>query len=202
MLYFMRLTVVIIILLTCFSYKGQSQVKELKIEEVGWTLFIPTDANFLNAAQFDTLQQKAVTAVNKAWGIPEEEYKESFKPLFTIRQGGFNIFGSTLNPYDSSMFDTWQESYAMSKRMMMGLFNQQGSDLKVVDTASSKETIDGLTFERFYIKTYYPKLNLTMNTYWFYRKHGNYDFSINISYTEDDIGKKYLDIVRNSKFHK
>lgn len=197
----MRLTAVIIILLTCFSYKGQSQVRELKIEEVGWTLFIPTDANFLNAAQFDTIQQKAVNAMNKSWGITKDDLK-ALKQLFTIRQGQFNIFGSTLNPYDSSMFDTWQESYAMSKSMIIDLFNQQGAELKVVDTASSKETIDGLTFERFYIKTYYPKLNLTMNTFWFYRKHGNYDFSINISYTEDDIGKQFMDIVRNSKFHK
>src|SRR5687767_11556883 len=106
----MRLTASIIILLTFFNCKGQTLSKELKIREVGWTLFIPTDANFLNAAQFDTVQQKAVNAMNKAYNVSEEDFKE-VKPLFTIRQGQFNIFGSTLNPYDSTMFDNWQESY-------------------------------------------------------------------------------------------
>lgn len=201
MIFFMRLTVTIIILLTFFGSKGQTLTKELKIREVGWTLFIPTDANFLNAAQFDTIRQKAVNAMNKAYGVTDKEFKQ-LKPLFTIRQGQFNIFGSTLNPYDSSMFDNWQESYAASKLMMMDLFKQQGPNLEVADTASSTETIDGLTFEKFYIKTIYPQRNLTMNTYWFYRKHDNYDFSINISYTDETVGKKFLDIVKNSKFDK
>jgi hypothetical protein len=139
--------------------------------------------------------------MNKAYSVTDEEFKQ-VKPLFTIRQGQFNIFGSTLNPYDSSMFETWQQSYAASKLMMMDLFKQQGPDLKVADTSSSTQTIDGLVFEKFYIKTVYPSQNLTMNTYWFCRKHDKYDFSINISYTDENIGKKYLDIVKNSKFDK
>lgn len=201
MQFFMRLPVSIIIILTFFSCKGQTPIKELKIREVGWTLFIPTNANFLNATQFDTIQQKAVNAMNKAYGVSEDDFKQ-VKPLFTIRQGQFNIFGSTINPYDSSMFDTWQQSYAASKLMIMDLFKQQGPDLKVVDTASSTDIINGLTFEKFYIKTIYPRQNLTMNTYWLYRKHDKYDFSINISYTDESVGRKFLEIVKNSKFDK
>jgi hypothetical protein len=198
----MRLTVTIIILLTFFYCKGQNPTQELKIREVGWTLFIPTDTKFLNNAQFDTIQQKAVNAINKTYDISVEEEFKKIKSLFTIYQGQFNFFGSTLNPYDSSMFETWQQSYADSKIMLMDLFNQQGPDIKIADTASSSEIIDGLTFEKFYIKTIYPTNNLMLNTFWFYRKHRDYDFSINISYTDEKIGKMFLNILRNSKFEK
>lgn len=201
MQFFMRFTTSVIILLTFFISKGQTLIKELKIQEVGWTLFIPNDANILNAAQFDTIQKRAFNAINKTYGVSPEEFNK-VKPLFTIRQGQFNFFGSTINPYDSSMFDNWQQSYLASKGLIMNLFRQQGPDLEVTDTASSKETIDGLTFEKFYIKTFYPQQNITLISYWFYRKHGKYDFSINISYTDESIGRKFLDIIKSSKFEK
>ena len=198
---FMRVILTIIIVLAFFNGIGQTPVRELKIPEAGWTLFIPTDSKFLTTGQFDTIKRKAVDALNNAYGTSAEDFDE-VKPLFTIRQGQFNIFGSTRNPYDSSLFDTWKESYEVSKLMIIDLFKQQGPDLKVTDTASSTEIIDGLSFEKFYIKTFYPKRNLTMKTYWYCRKYGNYDLSINISYTDESIGKNYLDILRNSKFEK
>jgi hypothetical protein len=198
---FMKVTVSIIVLLTFLSCKGQDPTKELKIPEVGWTLFIPTDSKILNAAQFDTIKRKFVNAMNNTYGTSEQDFQQ-VRPLFTIRQGQFNLFNSTINPYDSSLFSTWQESYTASKHMLIDLINKQGPGIKIVDTASSTETIDGLMFQKFYLKTSYPSQNLTMNTYWFYRKQGNYDFSINVAYTDENVGKKYLDILRKSKFDK
>lgn len=123
-------------------------------------------------------------------------------PLFTISDKRYNIFGSTINPYDSAMFATWQESYAASREMIMDLLSKQGDELKVSDTSSAIEHIDGLEFQRFYLQTLYPEQNLRMHTYWFYRKQGMYDFSINISYTDEKMGRQYLEMVRTSKFSK
>ena len=194
----MRLTAIIFIFLTFQSCNGQNPPKELRIPEVGWTLFIPPDSKFLSSAQFDTIKIKAVNAINDTYGL--NEALNEVHPLFTISDKQFNIFGSTINLYDSSMFKTWQESYQASKAMIIDLLNQQGDQVKVKDTASSSEQIDGLSFQKFYLETIYPKQTLTMHTYWYYRKHGRYDFSINVSFTDETVGKQYLDIIKKSKF--
>ena len=91
MQFFMRFPLTIIILLFFYCSKGQYPTKELKIPEVGWTLFIPIDSKFLDFAHFDTIRKKAIDAINKTYGISDEDFTE-MKPLFTIRQGDFNIF--------------------------------------------------------------------------------------------------------------
>ena len=196
----MRHLIIFLLLPILVGCNAQNPTKEFIFKEVGWTLFIPATSNFLDSAQFDTIQRKAVNAINSTYNA-DIDFNE-VRPLFTIRQGQFNIFGSTLNPYDSTLFKTWEESYKASKEMIVDLINQQGPEIRIVDTASSTEQIDGLTFETFYLKTVYPQKNLTMYSYWFYRKINNYDFSINVSYVDESIGRNYLSIVKASKFSK
>ena len=188
------------ILLIFASCKGQGNLKEYKFSQVGWTLKIPADSKFLDSAQFDTISQKAINAINKTYNTQVDF--SGLKSLFIIRQGQYNVMGSTINLYDSALFKTWQESYSATKKMLMKIIEDQAPGVTVIDTESSFEIIDGLRFEKVFLKTFYPEQNLTMNIYWFYRKQNEYDFSINISYTEEKIGKQYLGIIKNSKFNK
>lgn len=191
------------LLLLLFSFsgcKGQDTLKEYKFPQVNWTLRIPEKSNLLDSAQFDTISRKAVNAINKTYEA-DFDFKE-VTPLFTIRQGQFNLLGSTINLFDTTLGMTWEKSYAFSKQMIMQVINDQSPAVKIIDTLSSFELIDGLRFEKLYLKTFYPDQKLTMNTYWFYRKQNKYDFSINISYTDEKIGKEFLNLVKTSKFDK
>jgi len=197
---FMRLTAILFIVLSLASCNAQQVSNKLKFKEVGWTLYIPTGSQLLSTAEFDSIKTKAVTRINNTYGTSET--LNEIRPLFTITDKRYNTFNSTINLYDSTMFKSWEESYEASKEMLIDLLNKQGGEVIVSDTSSAVEKIDGLQFQRFDFKTIYPKQNLTMHTYWFYRKQGIYDFSINISFTDVQIGKQYLEIVRNSKFEK
>jgi hypothetical protein len=202
MQFFMKHFSSLLIILTFCACKAQTSTKQLRITEIGWTLQIPTDANFLNSSQFDTLQRKVIKSVNDAYDVSSDEEFKKVRALFTIRKGQFNFINSSINHYDSALSDTWQNAYAKSKDMLFDLLEKQKPELQVIDTSTSVEIIDGLEFEKLYIKTFYPRQKLTMFSYWFYRKHDNYDFSVNISYIDEFIGKQYLEILRSSKFDK
>jgi hypothetical protein len=85
---------------------------------------------------------------------------------------------------------------------MMAVYKDIGAGLKVLDTATSIELIDKIPFECFYIKTYYPEKKLTLQTYWYNRLIRNHDFSITISFTDENAGRQYLKILRQSSFDK
>jgi len=169
----------------------------LKIQKL---LRIPASSKFLDSAQFDTISRKAVNAINQTFDA-DFSFKD-IKSLFIIRDGEFNLLGSTINVFDTTLGLTWEQSYAASKQQVMQVINEQAPAVKIIDTLSSYEVIDGIRFEKLYIKTFYPDQKLTMNSYWFYRKQNIYDFSINISYTDEKIGKQFLNLIKDSRFGK
>ncbi len=200
MQFIMKLPIFILTFLCIASCSGQEAVKEYRFSQVGWTLKISTTAHFLDSAQFEVISKNASDIINNTYDS-DIDFKE-LKPLFTIRQGQYNLIGSTINLFDTTTFKTWQDSYFMSKKMLLQIITDQEPAVKILDTISSKEIIDNLQFEKLYLKTFYPSLNLTMHIYWYYRKQNDYDFSINICYTDPEIGAHFFEILRNSKFDK
>ena len=196
----MRYFQLLLILLAFANCNGQDTLKEYNFPEVNWTLRIPASSKFLDSAQFDTISRKAVNAINQTFDA-DFSFKD-IKSLFIIRDGEFNLLGSTINVFDTTLGLTWEQSYAASKQQVMQVINEQAPAVKIIDTLSSYEVIDGIRFEKLYIKTFYPDQKLTMNSYWFYRKQNIYDFSINISYTDEKIGKQFLNLIKDSRFGK
>jgi hypothetical protein len=195
----MKIAFVLLCAFASLVSTAQSVGQEISTPEVGWTITIPKDAKFLTQYELDTLNRKTISAVNSAYGNGDSIFK-GVTQILAIRQGRWNNLASTLNLYDSTIFPTWQESYAASKLLIIDLMNKQGSQIKIVDTASSIEVIDGLTFQRFYLKTFYPASNFTLYTYWYYRKHGKYDFSITTSFGDIEVGKDLLSVIHGSRF--
>src|SRR5688572_1756448 len=113
----MRHFKLIIILFSFVSCKGQDTLKEYKFPEVDWTLRIPAKSNFLDSAQFDIISKKEVNAINQTYDV--DFSIKDVKSLFTIRQGQFNLLGSTINVFDTTLGMTWEQFYAASKQMIM-----------------------------------------------------------------------------------
>ena len=198
--FFMKHFKLIFFIFVFANCKGQETLKEYKFPQVDWTLKIPAKSKFLDSAQFDTISRKAVNAISKTYGI-DFSFKD-VQSLFTIRQGNYNLFGSTINLFDTTLNMSWEDSYQMSKQMLFKVIEEQTQQVKIIDSLSGYIIVDGIRFEKLYLKTFYPNQKLTMNTIWFYRKQNEYDFSINISYTDENMGKDYLDIFTNSTFVK
>jgi len=195
-----KLPILILTLLCIASCSGQDNVKEYRFPQVGWTLKISTTENFLDSAQFEVISKNATDIINNTYNS-DINLKE-LKPLFIIRQGQYNLIGSSINLFDTSAFESWQDSYFISKQILIKTITDLGPAVKILDTITSIEIIDNLQFEKLYVKTFYQSLNFTMHNYWYYRKQNDYDFSINISYVDPEIGAHFFEILRNSKFDK
>ena len=179
-----------------YSCKGQDKTKELKFTQVGWTLPIPENSDFLSATQFDSLQ----TATKKKTDLNFELSKSEV--LFVIRKDAYNYFGSSITAFDTTNFKTWESAYSYEKKMVVDLIKSKEPLILLLDSASSIENIDGLIFQKFYMKTSYPRQNLILENYWYYRQQENLEFSINVTFNNKDIGNSYLTLLRASKFDK
>jgi hypothetical protein len=196
--FFMKLLFTICIIGAVLNCKGQSESKTIKFDELGWTLHFPGDSKLLDNAQFDTIKNKKLNEVmEKGSNLSAEKDRT----IFIIHEGRANYFGSTISLYDSSFYKTWEDYYSALKKSAIKLIEKQSPNIKIGDSLSSKMLIDSLPFEELYLKTSYTNI-FVLHSYWFCRRLRNYVLSINVAFTDDDIGQKYLTLLKNSKFDK
>jgi hypothetical protein len=176
--------------------KSQDKTKELEFPQVHWTLIVPENSNFFTASQFDSLKNAIEKKANQHIALSQPDV------LFIIKKDMYNYFGSSVTALDTSNFKTWQSSYNYQKKAVIDLIKSKESSISLLDTASAIENIDGLTFQKFYLKTSYPSLNLILENYWYYRLQNGLEFSINITFNDKEVGKSYLSLLRASKFDK
>ncbi len=179
----------------CFA-SCKAQDKRIKFPQVGWTLVIPANSTFVSASQFDSLKAETEAKANQRIDLSQQNV------LFIIRKDMYSLFGSTITALDTAKFKTWQSSYSSQKKMVIDLIESKKPSISLLDTVSSTENIDGLIFQKFYIKTSYPDLNLTLDNYWYYRMKNGVELSINITSNEKETGNGYLSILKASKFDK
>jgi len=179
----------------CFSKcVGQGKTKVLKYSQVGWTISVPTNSDVVSSKQLDSLLNEITnkSAIELNLSKP--------KILFLIRKDAYNFFGSSISTFDTTNFKTLEQAYGYAKKSVIDIIKANESDISLLDSASSTESIDGSIFQRLYLKTGYPKQNVILDQYWFYRNKGNLDLSINIAFSNKDIGNEYLRLLRASKF--
>jgi len=97
------------------SCKGQDTLKEYNFPQVCWTLRIPVTSEFLDSAQIDTIRSKGVNAFNQTYDA--DVSVKNIKSLFTIKKGQFNFLASSIKVFDTTLGETWQQSYAISKQI-------------------------------------------------------------------------------------
>ena len=166
----------------------------ISLNEIGWTFGLPSGISFKDSA------------FNENGQIKKSSWEPSFNPgkprvvLFSIEHDKNNYF-NTIIYEDSSANSNWQQHNLDESRFyfsqLMTLPNH-----KIADTSLLIEKIDGVSFQREYFKVYSGIKNDTSYSYKFSRRYNVYDININIRYTDVEIGNKYLDILRKSKFEK
>ena len=68
-----------------------------------------------------------------------------------------------------------------------------------LDSISTIQKVSGLEFRRFDISIDFPN-NMKMKTIGFSRLFGNKEFTMNITFVDEKIGKKMIDAFLSSKF--
>jgi hypothetical protein len=188
-----------LVLLSFWGCKEKLKPGELKFKEIGWTIQFPLEKEFLNRKQIDSIQRATLAKVSN--NLDKEVDYVGVKTLFYLLDNRFNGFNSAISKFDRS-FGTWEKTHQDDKQTVLTALNAQKSNIEIIDTISSQEVIDDISFEKLLLKIYYPKQNVTSTTIWYAQKVNNYDLTINISFTDEKIGTEYLKILRASKFEK
>ena len=179
----MRLIILTLILtITLLSGKGQvtsKQSHQFQFPQVGWKIKVPSDFTIMDSATTD-------------FGTT--------KTLITFSKGQYNFFSSTITAFDPERDGDWNEVNSKLKNVILETLRTQAPAIKS-DTSSSVETIDGLEFHKFQIITTYQS-KLVMNTFMYSRLHKGFHYGINISYTDENVGKELQLILASSKFDK
>lgn len=163
--------------------------------ELGWTIEIPKGYTVTSKDLVQAQQEKGLKMIEKGTGA--QISTDSLKQLIGFTKDKFNNFGSTSQPVHESYPGEYQEN---SKQLITIIYQAFASQGIKADTASGKETIQGLEFNALYTKIYSPQGKVVLNQILMSRLHKGYDFGININYNNEEDKEILLKVFRNSKF--
>jgi hypothetical protein len=194
------ITVLLLPFLLLFgSRSGFAQVptKTLQLNEVGWTLHIPPGTP-LHSDQVDSLIKVTTQSAQHHGNTPPDF--SGMRVLFTFVDPPYNTFASVITHFHANLYPSWIQYHGRWEKGVLQQLEAMKPRLLVKDTASDTAMIDGLVFQRYYYKTYYPQSGLTMQTYLYARLVHGYDFLITISFTDKEAGQQFLSILQGSTF--
>jgi hypothetical protein len=186
-------------LLLCVPHSGfaQGSTKTLQFNEVGWTLHIPPGTP-LHSDQVDSLIKVTPQSTQQHGGTPPDF--SGMRVLFSFVDPPYNTFASAITHFHANLYPSWIQYHERWEKGVLQQLEAMKPRLLVKDTASDTAMIDGLVFQRYYYKTYYPQSGLTLQTYLYARLVRGYDFMVTISYTDEQVGQQFLSILQGSTF--
>ena len=164
-------------------------------KELGWTIEIPKGYTITSKDLVQAQQEKGLKSIENATNA--QVVTDSLKQLISFIKDKFNNFGSTSQPVQEAYPGEYQENSKYLSTIIYQTFAAQGIK---ADTATGKETIQGLEFNALYTKIYSPKGEVILNQIMLSRLHKGYDFGVNINYNNDEDKEILLKAFRNSKF--
>lgn len=169
---------------------GQDTTKEIKFSQINWTLSVPSITSVHSAIVQDTIKQISPSYIKERVTIEKDSYNT------------FSIKVKASEP-DSLKAITAEEAFNQSKKIIALTYNQSGSDIKFIDSASSFDVIDGVRFDMFNYKIK-PEKYPMFNCYVAFGKYEGPDINIFISYENLNLylGKYFFDILKQSRFGK
>jgi len=188
---FLILTIGFLALTSC----NKEKVRVIENEDFKWTVTIPKNFRELSESEWDKVEDKGMDAFENVYG---EEVENRATTLFAYKSGKFQTFESNYQIYDLEKDGDYSESNREVNKMMYETFEETMPNV-TLDSISSKEIIDGLEFDRFEINIDFPN-GIEMTTVGFSRLFNDKDFTINIVYTKESVGKELIGNILNSKF--
>ena len=183
----------------CFlaSCKGQtkSENKTVYNKEFDWTISIPAGFDTVGADKWAKMQNKGAEAIEKTY---DAQVENNAKTIFVFRNDQFNFFESVYQPFDTAKDGDYLESFKEVNNMLYGTFEAQMEGAKL-DSSSSIQTINGLTFQTFKVVITFPN-KMVMNWLMFSRLFGQKEFTVNIMTVDKRKEKDLLNSWLNSKF--
>jgi hypothetical protein len=184
----------ILVFQTSYS-QSRSNSQIINVKEFNWTITIPKDFLPIQQKEWDKLLKKGTDAIENTI---DEEIVNQAKKIFVYKNGKFNNIEANWQPYDVDIDGDYLKSNSAVYEILFETFKAQIPNAKLFPQRS-KQKISGLQFQRYDIQIEFPN-GLKMTTIMFSRLFDKKDFTVNLTYINEKIGKTMLDSFINSKF--
>ena len=193
-----------LVIMSCGQVDPNKQIDEGNVKgeiyeskEIGWSIEIPKDWKIISKDKVEAHDEKGKGLIEKSTGL--EIDTKALKHLIGFQKDQFNIFTSTSEPFKEEFPGEYQQNNKALNEILYKTFVDQGIR---TDSASGKETIQGLEFNAFYTTIYAPNGKVILNQILYSRLINGYDFGVNINYNNDQDKKTMIDALKKSKFTK
>ena len=173
----------------------KNEAKIIANDDFNWTVTIPKNFRELSESEWEKVENKGIDVFEDIYG-KEAESKATL--LFAYKKGDFQSFQSYYKIHDLETDEDYSKSNHELNKLMYKVFEEMVPNGKL-DSIASVAIINGLEFNRFDINIDFPD-GMKMTTVDFSRLFNDKDVTINIVYTNENIGKKLIEDILNSKF--
>ncbi|RQO30906.1 hypothetical protein DBR32_09345 [Taibaiella sp. KBW10] len=151
-------------------------------KDIGWTIKIPEGWQVTDKEMVETLQSKGEAALTETLG--ESVDFSALKHLANFQKDQFNMFQSSIEPYDTLKEGNWTEHNLFLKKLVYDTYTEKG--IKVDSTATTTMQVDGLAFEQYSFTVYAPDGKVLLRQIIYSRYIKGYDFGVNVNYTNEE----------------
>jgi hypothetical protein len=184
----------LLLLVNICKAQGDTTKNELYNKEYNWHITLPESFKRISTEDFAQMQQKGAEAMEKTLNGKIENHS---KPIFVFKADQLHYFESNSQPFDPADGD----HEALNKEVDGILYKTMAQQIpnSVIDSATTKETIDKLVFQRFSLAITLPN-KIVMHMLMFNRLFDRKELTIVIVYVDPVKGNKLLTSLRNSRF--
>lgn len=184
-------------LISSSSGQQKSEQKTIYNKDFKWTILIPAGFDTVSADKWTKMQNRGAEAIANTYQTEVENRAET---IFVFQSDQFNYFESNYQPFDIVKDGNYLESFKAVNKILYGTFKAHMKGAKL-DSSSSTQIIDGLTFQTFEVVINFPN-KMVMHWQMFSRLFGKKEFTVNIMTVDKNKRKELLSSWLTSKFDK
>ena len=186
------------ILLLTKGLLSQQSEKKYSFRQVSWTITLPDDFTVVDSADDSGRKERGKKAIEDANGIKADV--STTTTLISATKNTYNYFNSTITPFDITIDESYLSNNKELKNMVYKTMSEKMPDGKI-DSISTTQTIDGLTFDKYSLTINIPgKVSFSMIL--LTKLYKGYDFGITYLYLDDKTREQIDTMLKNSKFDK
>lgn len=189
------LLTIAVVCITCSLYAQAESGKEYFFKPLKWKIVIPEGTKTVSNEEWNKLEEKGAAAIEKTYG---EKIENTAKTIFVVKYDERNYLEANQQPYDSITDPDYPAYFRSVNEVLYTTFKEQ-IPTATIDTASTEELIDGLTFQKFRISISLPN-NMVIRIFMFSRPFGNKEFTLNMMFVDEEKGMMMMSAWKKSSF--
>lgn len=164
-------------------------------QEVGWTIIIPEGWHVLSTDATNASVENGKEIILKSTQM-ELNY-DGLRQLVNFQKDSYNQFLSSYEPFEVEYEGEWEKNNTIASRFLYETFKNQGI---ILDSSSTTHKIDDLNFNLFHLTLYSKDNEVIMYEDVYSRLINGYDFSVVLTYNNDEDRKVLETALNHSKF--